>query len=49
LVAADQGETDKARALRSKLAGLSPDDPALSAADVEISRRRVMRELADRR
>jgi len=49
LIATDQGETDQARALRRELMALSSGDPALTAADVEIGRRRVMRDLAARR
>jgi predicted ATP-binding protein involved in virulence len=49
LIATDQDGSDQAKALRLQLMALSPDDPALAAADVEIGRRRVMRELAARR
>ncbi len=49
LIAADQGETVAARTLRAQLDRLSPDDPALAGADVEIARRRVMHELSTRR
>jgi len=46
LVARGDGETAAARAMRSALEHLSKDDPALAAADIEIARRRMMREIA---
>jgi predicted ATP-binding protein involved in virulence len=46
LIAADHADSEKAKSLRTKLEGLSRDDPALAAADVEIARRRVMRQFA---
>ncbi len=49
LVAEGQGVTEAARALRAQLQKLSPEDPALAAADVEIRRRQVMHDLAGRR
>lgn len=49
LIAQDRGASDEAAALRTRLEALSPHDPALGAADVEIGRRRLMRELAARR
>lgn len=48
LIAADQADTQLATALRLMLEKLSRDDPALAAADVEIVRRRVMRDFANR-
>ncbi len=46
LIADDAGDTPEARNLRKELEQLSGDDPALAAADVEITHRRLMRELA---
>lgn len=48
LIAANQADDQTARALRARLETLSRDDPALAAADVEIARRRVMRDFARR-
>jgi predicted ATP-binding protein involved in virulence len=48
LIAADHADGQTARALRARLETLSRDDPALAAADVEIARRRVMRDFARR-
>ena len=45
LVSDDQGESDEALALRRDLQQLSPDDPALGRADVEIRRRKLFREM----
>jgi predicted ATP-binding protein involved in virulence len=46
LIAADHADGETARTLRARLESLSRDDPALAAADVEIARRRVMRDFA---
>ena len=45
LIEAGEGETEKARKLRSRLDQMSPDDPALVRADLEIRRQRVLRRL----
>ncbi len=45
LVSAGQGESAEARSLRWRLEKLSPREPALDRADIEIRRRRVMREV----
>ena len=42
LVGAGKGESKKARSLRQKLETLSPRDPALDRADIEIRRHRAM-------
>ena len=47
LVGDDQGESDEALALRRDLQQLSPDDPALGRADVEIRRRKLFREMGE--
>jgi predicted ATP-binding protein involved in virulence len=44
LIERDAGETDEALNLRKKLAELSPDDPALTRADLEIRRRRALKQ-----
>lgn len=49
MVRQGQGETDRARGLRRRLEELSPHDKALAAADVEIRRQAVMRDLQARR
>ena len=46
LVADGSGESEAARALRDELNRLSPHDPALDFADVEIRRRNVLKRLA---
>lgn len=48
LVDANQGEAPQAKALRAELEELSPEDPALAAADVDIRRGRLLRDLAQR-
>ncbi len=48
MIAADAGDTPDAKTLRTKLEHLS-FDPQLAALDIEIARRRVMRELAAKR
>ncbi len=45
LVSDDKGETEEAMALRRRLEDLSPGDPALHRADLEIRRRRVLRDM----
>ena len=42
LIGDDRGESEEALALRRELNALSPDDPALDRADVEIRRRKVL-------
>ena len=42
LVARGEGESSEGRELRRKLDAMSPDDPDLDRADMEIRRRRVM-------
>jgi hypothetical protein len=46
LIALDREETAEAKALRSEAQQLSPADPVWNAIDVEILRRRTMREYA---
>ena len=43
LVGANKGESEKAMLLRQKLEELSPHDPALDRADIEIRRQHIMR------
>ena len=45
LVGRNQGESEEAISLRRKLESLSPRDPALDRADVEIRRRKLMKEM----
>ena len=45
LINDDEGESREALVLRRELEGLSPDDPALSRADVEIRRRQLLRQM----
>ena len=45
LIRDDKGESDDALALRQELDKRSPDDPALSRADLEIRRRKVFRQI----
>ena len=45
LVGRNQGESEEAIALRRELESLSPRDPALDRADVEIRRRKLMKEI----
>ena len=47
LIGDDQGESAEALALRRDLQQLSPDDPALGRADVEIRRRKLFREMGE--
>ena len=48
LVGDDQGESERALTLRAELAAISPDDPALDTADVEIRRRKILRQVGTR-
>ena len=48
LVGDDQGESQEARKLRAKLEEISPYDPALDDADVEIRRRNVLKRMSKR-
>ena len=45
LVGRNQGESEEAISLRRELESLSPRDPALDRADVEIRRRKLMKEI----
>ena len=45
LVGRNQGESEEAISLRRELESLSPRDPALDRADVEIRRRKLMKEM----
>ena len=45
LVGDDKGESKEALALRRKLEKLSPDDPALDSADIEIRRNKLLKEM----
>ena len=47
LIAQDEGETEQAILLREELNSLSPRDPALDRADIEINRRRVLRQMRE--
>ncbi len=47
LVSSDQGESEEALALRAKLEGESPDDPALNRADLEIRQRKMLQRMAE--
>ena len=46
LVSEGRGESEEALALRATLESLSPDDPALARADLEIRRRRLFKQMA---
>ena len=46
LVSEGRGDSREALTLRATLDGLSPDDPALVGADLEIRRRRLLEEMA---
>ena len=48
LVGDDKGESEAARKLRDELNRLSPRDPTLDSADVEIRRRNVLKRMAKR-
>ena len=45
LVSDDRGDSDEAVCLRHELEDISPRDPALDRADIEIRRRRLMKEM----
>lgn len=45
LISHDQGESRKAASLRGKLEDLSPHDPALDKADIELRRRKILRDM----
>lgn len=45
LINDEKGESQEALALRQELEGLSPHDPALDRADLEIRRRKVLRQM----
>ena len=45
LVGDDEGDSEEAQALRAELDAISPRDPALDSADVEIRRRRVTKQM----
>ena len=45
LVSDDRGDSDEAVSLRHELEEISPRDPALDRADIEIRRRRLMKEM----
>ncbi|MYD70625.1 MAG: AAA family ATPase [Acidobacteria bacterium] len=47
LINDDEGESREALRLRQELEGLSPDDPALDRADVEIQRRQLLRKMGE--
>ena len=47
LIAQNQGETEQATRLREELNSLSPRDLALDRADIEINRRRILKEMRD--
>ena len=47
LVGNDQGESEDAKAIRQELEELSPHDPALDRVDIEIRRRRLMKEMGN--
>ena len=49
LVGDDKGESKEALALRRKLEKLSPDDPALDSADIEIRRNKLLKEMGKSR
>lgn len=48
LVADNRGDTPEAATLRAELERLSPDNPALAVADVDIRRGKLFRKLAQR-
>lgn len=48
LVGDDEGDSAKALKLRAELDAISPDDPALDTADVEIRRRKILRQMGTR-
>ena len=48
LVGDDEGDSEPAMKLRAELEAMSPDDPALDTADVEIRRRKILRQMGTR-
>ena len=48
LVGDDEGDSKAAQALRAELDAISPRDPALDSADVEIRRRRILKQMDKR-
>ena len=48
LVGDDEGDSEQAMTLRAELEAMSPDDPALDTADVEIRRRKILRQMGTR-
>ena len=49
LVSRERGESEEAISLRRKLESLSPRDPALDMADIEIRRRKLMKKIGQSR
>ena len=49
LIGHGQGESSKAVSLRRKLEDLSPHDPALDKADIELRRRKILRDMGKSR
>ena len=49
LVSDDKGESKEALVLRRRLEKLSPDDPALDSADIEIRRNKLLKEMGKSR
>ena len=49
LVGRDEGESEEALTLRKKLETLSPRDPALDRADIEIRRRKLLKDMGKSR
>ena len=47
LVSEGRGESEEARALRQTLDDLSPEDPALASADLEIRQRKLFKRMAE--
>ena len=47
LVSEGRGESEEARALRQTLDELSPEDPALASADLEIKQRKLFKRMAE--
>ena len=45
LIGRDEGESVRARKLRAKLAAMSPRDPALDDADLEMKRCKILRQM----
>ena len=49
LVSQGDGEAEEARKLRARLDEITPDDPALASADLEIRQRKLFRKVAESR